>query len=161
MAAGSGSTLRVETALAAAGLADRVLRYDATTTRTSADAAAAIGCAVAQIAKTMVFRTEAGAVLVIASGDNRVDEVAVARLLERPVGRADADYVRAATGFAIGGVSPIGLAGPAPLAVLIDADLARLDPLWAAAGDANSVFRLSYAELLALTGGRPAEIAKR
>jgi len=123
-------------------------------TRTSAEAAAAIGCTVAQIAKSLVFRAAGSnrAVLVIASGANRVDEKLVAAAIGDRIGKADAAFVREKTGFAIGGVAPIGHTEQ-PL-TLIDADLLAHDEIWAAAGTPNSVFRLNPRALVAMTGGR-------
>jgi len=151
------SARRVQDALAARGF-DFSVREFPKSTRTSAEAAAAIGCAVAQIAKSLVFRARASGrpVLVIASGVNRVDEKAVAALLGEKIGRADADFVRAATGFAIGGVPPLGHATP-PV-TLIDRDLLALDEIWAAAGTPNAVFRLTPQDLGAATAGRVADI---
>lgn len=130
-------------------------------TRTSAEAAAAIGCDVAQIAKSLIFRAkESGrSVLVVACGSNRVDEKAVARLLGEKIERADADFVRRATGFAIGGVPPIGHAEQ-PV-IFLDADLQAYETIWAAAGTPNAVFRLTPARLAALTGAAYRDIAKR
>ncbi|MGE0725486.1 MAG: YbaK/EbsC family protein [Alphaproteobacteria bacterium] len=128
-------------------------------TRTAADAAAALGCTVAQIAKSLIFRAARSdrPVLVVASGVNRVDEAKVAAALGEPIGRADAAFVRAATGFAIGGVPPIGHLRPP--ATFLDADLARLDPIWAAAGTPNAVFRTSFDDLRKMTGGTAIAIA--
>ena len=127
-------------------------------TRTAADAAAAVGCDVAQIVKSLVFRRAGGAaLLVLASGRNRVDEGKVEALVGEPVGKADAAFVRAATGFAIGGVPPAG--HPEPLETLVDADLLDHDVLWAAAGTPRTVFPLEPQELLTLTGGRVGDIA--
>jgi prolyl-tRNA editing enzyme YbaK/EbsC (Cys-tRNA(Pro) deacylase) len=153
------SALRVQQALAAAGADFRVREFPAST-RTSEEAAAAIGCGVAQIAKSLIFRAGQTdrAVLVMASGANRVDEKAVTRLLGEKLERADADYVRAKTGFAIGGVPPVGHR-EAPVC-FIDADLMALDEIWAAAGTPNAVFRLTPQGLLTLTGGRVVEIKK-
>jgi prolyl-tRNA editing enzyme YbaK/EbsC (Cys-tRNA(Pro) deacylase) len=119
--------------------------------RTSQEAADALGVAVGQIAKSVVFRRKAdgAAVLVVASGDRRVDEKKVAARVGA-VGRADADFVKAATGFSIGGVSPVAHA--AKPVMLIDRDLFRFDEVWAAAGHPNGVFRLSPSQLKALTG---------
>lgn len=157
------SAARVQEALRALGHEAQVVVFGEST-RTSADAAAAIGCTVAQIAKSLVFRTKAGdrPVLVIASGVNRVNEKAVAALLADltggdKIGRADAEFVRARTGFAIGGVPPIGHAEP-PF-VAIDRDLMAYDTIWAAAGTPNAVFALKPAELAALTGGRVGAVA--
>lgn len=153
------SARRVQQALAAAGFDFQVREFPAST-RTSAEAAAAIGCDVAQIAKSLIFRArESGRpVLVMASGANRVDEKAVGRLLGETLERADADFVRLRTGFAIGGVPPVGHSEPP--ACFIDADLLGLAEIWAAAGTPNAVFRLTPAALVALTGGRVAEIKK-
>ena len=152
-----GSALRVQAALDAHGIAAEVREFPAST-RTSAEAAAAIGCAVGQIAKSLVFRarTSDRAVMVIASGTNRVDEKAVAARLGEPIGRADADFVRARTGFAIGGVPPVG--HPESLPTFIDRDLLCYGEIWAAAGTPNAVFRLRPADLVALTGGEVADI---
>jgi len=135
-----------------------VLEFDLGT-RTAADAAAAIGCTVAQIAKSLVFRANSGkSVLVIASGVNRVNEKKAAALVGESIARADAEFVREATGFAIGGVPPVGHA-TTPVA-LIDQDLMAFEEIWAAAGTPNAVFRLTPADLVALTQGTIAAIAR-
>lgn len=151
----SSSVERVRAALLAAGHPDTIEAFPEGT-RSAADAAAAIGCAVAQIAKSIVFRAGGRAVLVIASGANRVDMGKVAAAIGQPVRRADAAWVRDATGFAIGGVSPVGHLAP-PI-VLLDADLMALDPVWAAAGSPMHVFRTSPAELLRITGAKVVEV---
>lgn len=150
---------RVQRLLAERGLATEVIEF-AETTRSSVEAAAQIGCEVAQIAKSLVFRAKASnrPVLVIASGANRVDEKAVEALLGEKIGRADADFVRDRTGFAIGGVPPIGHATPP--ATFIDEDLLRLPTIWAAAGTPFAVFRLTPADLVQITGGQVAKIAE-
>jgi prolyl-tRNA editing enzyme YbaK/EbsC (Cys-tRNA(Pro) deacylase) len=109
----SNSAQRVQQALAAHGLPLTVVELPQST-RTAVDAAAAIGCTVGQIAKSLIFRAKTSdrPVLVIASGSNRVDEPALAALLGEPLGKADADFVRARTGFVIGGVPPIGHTEP-------------------------------------------------
>jgi prolyl-tRNA editing enzyme YbaK/EbsC (Cys-tRNA(Pro) deacylase) len=147
------SAERVRQALAALGHAIDVREFDVAT-RTSADAAAAIGCAEAQIAKSLVFRAGGSnrAVLVIASGANRVDEAKLAAALGEPIGKADAGFVRDKTGFAIGGVAPVGHTEK-PI-TFIDQDLLQYGEIWAAAGTPNSVFRLSPGALVSLTGGR-------
>ena len=124
---------------------------------TSQEAADALGVAVGQIAKSVIFRRKAddSAVLVVASGDRRVDEKRVAALAG-PIGRADADFVKARTGFSIGGVSP--LAHATPVFTLIDRELFRFDEIWAAAGHPNGVFRLAPSELAALTGAPVADV---
>lgn len=124
--------------------------------RTSQEAADALGVSLGQIAKSVVFRRklDEAAVMVIASGDRRVDENKL-KALTGPLGRADADYVKARTGFSIGGVSPLGFApsdgAPAPL-LFVDQDLFRFEVIWAAAGHPNGVFKMTPAELQALTG---------
>lgn len=120
-------------------------------TRTAADAAAAIGCEVAQIVKSLVFRRGDDAVLVLCSGANTVDEAALG------VAKADAAFVRDVTGFAIGGVPPYGWRTP-PAETLLDEDLMALGELWAAAGTPRAVFPLTPAELLDRTGGRVARV---
>ena len=153
-----GGLAQVRAALSSAGYAVEILTFPAGT-RTAADAAAAIGCEVAQIAKSLVFRTVGSdrPVLVLASGSNRVDERKLAAAVGEEAARADAAFVRRATGFAIGGVAPVGHA-TAPL-VFVDAALAAIDPIWVAAGTPHSVFRTSFADLVAMTGGRVAELA--
>jgi prolyl-tRNA editing enzyme YbaK/EbsC (Cys-tRNA(Pro) deacylase) len=130
------------------------------TGKTSAEAAAGLGCSVAQIAKSILFRRreDDAPVLVVASGANRVDEKKVAQQVGE-IARADAKFVREKTGYAIGGVCPIGHATP-PVA-LIDADLLELDSLWAAAGHPHAVFNLSPQELVALTGAPVVDVALR
>jgi prolyl-tRNA editing enzyme YbaK/EbsC (Cys-tRNA(Pro) deacylase) len=125
--------------------------------RTSQEAADALGVALGQIAKSVVFRRRVDdqAVLVITSGDRRVDEQRLAALVG-PVGRADAQFVKARTGFAIGGVSPVALLGEPTL--LLDRELQRFDEIWAAAGHPNGVFRLSPQDLQRLTGAPWAEV---
>jgi prolyl-tRNA editing enzyme YbaK/EbsC (Cys-tRNA(Pro) deacylase) len=147
---------RVDDLLAAQGMGERVVEFPEST-RSSAEAAAAIGCTLAQIAKSLVFKAASGRpVLIVASGVNRVDEKKIAAAIGQKIGRADADFVRDRTGYAIGGVAPLGHAEP-PI-VLIDRDLLALDPIWAAAGTPNSVFRLSPDELLRISGGRVADV---
>lgn len=146
------SAERVRQALAARGIAAEI-RVLAASTRTAAEAAAALGCGVAQIAKSLVFRAPASdrAVLVIASGAHRVREEAVAAALGEPIARADAAFVRERTGFAIGGVPPIGHR-TAP-AVFVDAALLDHPVVWAAAGTPNAVFPIAPAALAALAEG--------
>jgi prolyl-tRNA editing enzyme YbaK/EbsC (Cys-tRNA(Pro) deacylase) len=119
--------------------------------RTAQEAADALGIEVGQVAKSVVFRRklDQAAVLVVASGDRRVDERKVAALVG-VIGRADAEFVKTRTGFTIGGVAPV--AHLEPLVLLIDRELFRFDEIWAAAGHPNAVFRLSPDELACLTG---------
>lgn len=145
------TALRTQEMLVTAGIPAQVVEFEQPT-RTSAEAAAAIGCSVAEIAKSIVFRAKESdrAVVVVASGDNRVCERKVAQLVGEKLGRADADFVRRATGYAIGGVAPLGHAEPVTL--LLDADLQRFTRVWAAGGTPFSVFPLTPQELARLTG---------
>jgi prolyl-tRNA editing enzyme YbaK/EbsC (Cys-tRNA(Pro) deacylase) len=124
------------------------------TTRSAAEAAEAIGCSVGQIAKSLVFKTRncQEPVLVIASGANRVDEKKVGALLGEEISKADADFVRQKTGFAIGGVPPVG--HNQPITTFIDQDVLVFDEIWAAAGTPNAVFRLTGDDLVRATGGQ-------
>ena len=129
----------------------------ATTARSAAEAAAAIGCTVAQIAKSLVFRAASGrAVLVIASGVNRVDETKLAAAIGEKLGKADADFVRDRTGYAIGGVAPVG--HPAPIRTLVDTWLLKHDVIWAAGGHPHAVFPTTFDELVRITGGTVADV---
>jgi len=153
----STSAQRVQDALDAAGVRTRIVEY-AEPGRTSAQAAAVIGCTVGQIAKSLVFRGASGrAVLVIASGANRVDETKVATVLGEAIGRADPAFVRAATGFAIGGIPPLGHAQP--LLTLVDRDLLAHDVVYAAGGTPHAMFPLAPAELVRVSGGTVADVA--
>ena len=128
-----------------------VLEFDQPTA-SAAQAATAIGCTVAQIAKSLVFVDAEGApVLVIASGASRVDEAKVGQILGTQIHRADAGFVKSATGFSIGGVPPVGHA-KRPF-VLLDQDLEGFTQIWAAAGTPNAVFKLTPNQLKQLTGG--------
>ncbi len=152
------SAQRVQDALLARGFQNQVVELSETA-RSAAEAAAAVGCTVAQIAKSLVFkgRTSGQAVLVIASGQNRVDLAKVQALLGEPLDRADPDFVRAQTGFAIGGIPPVGHA--TALTTVIDEDLLQHERIWAAAGHPNAVFPLTPDELVRLTGGQVARTA--
>lgn len=147
------SFLRVSAALRERGHTNVPLWLDVPV-RTSQEAADHLGVAVGQIAKSVIFKRKSDdrAVLVITSGDRRVDEKKVAALTGA-LGRADADFVKAKTGFSIGGVAP--LAHTEPPVTLIDRELLRFDVVWAAAGHPNGVFALQPAQLEALTGGAP------
>jgi prolyl-tRNA editing enzyme YbaK/EbsC (Cys-tRNA(Pro) deacylase) len=127
--------------------------------RTAQQAADALGIALGQIAKSIIFRRKAddAAVLVITSGDRRVDEKKVDAIVGK-TGRADADFVKARTGFSIGGVSPVAHAHP-PV-TLIDRDLFRFDEIWAAAGHPHGVFRLHPRDLERLTGAPVADVVQ-
>lgn len=153
----SSSLERVRQALAENGIESPIVEFDASA-RSAAEAAAAIGCPVAEIAKSLVFRAPASdrAVLVVASGASRVDESRVGAALGEPIGRADAAFVRDKTGFAIGGVAPVGHIG-APV-VFIDSRLLAFAGVWVAAGKPNAVVRLTPADLTRVTSGRVIEV---
>lgn len=146
------SARRVQEVLRELGHSGEIVEFSEST-RSAAEAAAAVGCSVGQIAKSLIFRAEPSGrpVLVIASGANRVNEKRVAERLGETLARADADFVRDKTGFAIGGVPPIGHAEP-PV-IFIDRDLMGHAEIWAAAGTPFAVFKLTPAELVGLTGG--------
>mgnify|MGYP001436035624 FL=1 len=134
-----------------------VLEFDQPTA-SAAQAASAIGCTVAQIAKSLVFAdAEGGPVLVIASGAGRIDEAKVGQILGTTIHRADADFVKRATGFSIGGVPPVG--HPTQLTVVLDQTLQDFEEIWAAGGTPTSVFRLAPTQLINLTGGAFADVA--
>jgi len=149
---------RIQDALTAAGLVRKVQLMPGAT-RTSAEAAAAIGCDVSQIAKSIIFRARKSgrAVLVIACGNNRIEERAVEVLVGEKIGKADADFVRSRTGYVIGGVPPFAHAEQS--VVVIDRDLMVLPEIWAAAGTPFSVFPLTPDELVGLTNGEVGDIA--
>jgi len=155
----SQSALRVQQALQELGLSLVVLELPAST-RTSQEAAQAIGCKVGQIAKSIIFR---GAltdqpVLVIASGPNRIDEAIISGLLAERISKADADFVRQRTGFAIGGVPPLG--HTEKLEIFIDQDLLQYSEIWAAAGTPHAVFRLTPQELVSMTSGKIIQVTR-
>jgi prolyl-tRNA editing enzyme YbaK/EbsC (Cys-tRNA(Pro) deacylase) len=157
------SVARVLAALRAHGHAVEI-RHLPDAVRTARAAADALGVTPAEIANSLVFAADAGdgtaptPLLVLASGGHQVDLVKVAAELDlAPLRRATPDEVRAWTGFAIGGVAPVGHRGH--LRTLVDIDLARFPVVWAAAGHSHSVFATTYADLLTLTGGTPVEVA--
>lgn len=127
-------------------------------TRTAQEAAQAIGCRVEQIAKSLVFqgKTTRHPVLVVASGANRVNEKKLRDLLSEPVRKADAEFVRERTGFAIGGVPPVGHSQP--IETFIDEDLFKYGEIWAAAGTPHAVFKLTAADLVKITQGKVVSI---
>lgn len=152
------SAQRVQDALARAGLAARVVELTVAA-RTSQQAADALGIAVGQIAKSLIFRAETSgrAVLVIAAGDRRVDEARIAAQLGEPIGRADPAFVREHSSFAIGGVAP--LAHARPMVTFVDTSLRRFDTVWAAGGTPHCVFPLTPDELVRVSGGREIAVA--
>lgn len=153
--ASSDGAIRIQGIL---GDAFQVLEFDQST-HSSAEAAEAVGCDVAQIAKSMLFRAADGRpVLVVASGGNRVDEKKVCALLGQKIKRADADFVLRHTGSAPGGVAPIG--HTTPPVMFLDQDLRDFATVWAAAGSPNAVFALTPDDLVKLTGAAFADVAK-
>ena len=152
------SAQKVAQAAQALGLSINVVEFDETT-RTAPDAAAAIGCQVAQIVKSLLFVVGDQPVVALVSGANRLDEARLAALCgtsRKKVKRADADTARTATGFAIGGVPPFGHLCKLP--VYVDEDLTRFDVVWAAAGTPFSVFAIAPDDLLRATGGTVANL---
>jgi prolyl-tRNA editing enzyme YbaK/EbsC (Cys-tRNA(Pro) deacylase) len=150
------SVTRVRTALSLLGARGEVRALD-DSARTAKEAAAALGIEVGQIASSLIFLADGEPVLVIASGGHRVDTVQLASILEvNQIDKADADAVRKATGFAIGGVAPVG--HPHPLRTIVDIALSRYDEVWAAGGHPHYVFPTSYDELLRITAGEAAEV---
>jgi prolyl-tRNA editing enzyme YbaK/EbsC (Cys-tRNA(Pro) deacylase) len=149
----SPSAQKVQDALKSLGFQNQIIELQSTT-RTSAEAAQAVGCRVEQIAKSIVFKGKQTykPILVIASGPNRVNEKKIAEFISEPLGKADADYVRNHLGYVIGGVPPI--AHLEKLEIFIDEDLLQYEEIWAAAGNPNAVFRLTPSDLVKMTGGR-------
>jgi len=154
----NASVRRVRDALRAFGGGERVIALDGSA-RTAAEAAAALGCPVGAIVKSLVFSARGVAVMAYVAGDRQCDLAALGQVLALDAApkRADADLVRAATGFAIGGVSPLG--HPLPIRSAIDESLKRFDQLYAAAGHPYAVFPLKYDELCAWTQGMPGAIS--
>jgi len=148
----SPSAEKVQETLQRLGFKNEVLELQKTT-RTSAEAAQAVGCEVGQIAKSIVFRTMKTdrPLLVIASGPNRINEKRIEEKVSEPIGKADADFVREKTGFVIGGVPPVG--HKEKMQIFIDEDLLRYQEIWAAAGTPNALFKLTPSELIRMTGG--------
>lgn len=153
----SESAQKVQDVLNRHGLTCKVMELPGST-RTAKDAAQAIGCRVEQIAKSLVFqgKTTNRPVLVVASGVNRVNEKKLRDLLSEPVRKADAEFVREHTGFAIGGVPPAGLSKP--MEIFIDEDLFKYEEIWAAAGTPHAVFKLMAEDLVKITQGKVVKI---
>ncbi|WBU57157.1 YbaK/EbsC family protein [Paracoccus sediminicola] len=151
----SKSLARVEAALREAGIASEIREMG--DTRTAADAAAAVGCALDQIAKSIIFRGESSGhvVLFLTAGGNRVDAKKAAELAGEPLGKADAALIRAETGFAIGGVAPLGHLSP--VAAYLDPRLTEFARVWAAAGTPRHVFAISPDDLMRVSGARAAD----
>jgi len=149
----SPSAKKVQETIQELGLALEVIELPGST-RTANEAAQAVGCEIGQIVKSLIFIAEESnrPILVLASGQNRVNEKRIEALIGEPLGRATPDFVRERTGFAIGGVPPIGHLEE--LETFIDEDLLQYLELWAAAGTPHAVFRLSPEELIKMTKGR-------
>ncbi len=152
------STRRVVDALEAAGVETRVVEF-AESTRTAEEAATAVGTMVGRIVKSLVFVADGQPILALVSGSNRLDTARLSARLDCKIGRANADEVRRATGFAIGGVPPLGHAQPLP--VYIDRDLTAYDMVYAAAGTPNTVFPIAPADLIRVTSGTVLDLAER
>ncbi len=146
------SALKVQEALAAHGLTSEVVQMK-DTTRSAEDAARAIGCKVGQIVKSLIFEGKRShrPILVATSGNNRVNERAIAQAVSESVKMAKPEYVRQMTGFAIGGVPPVGHCHP--LKIFIDQDLMQYNEIWAAAGTPHAVFKLTPDQLKMITSG--------
>jgi len=153
----SASAAKVQQALRDHGLPAEVVEMPAST-RTAQEAAAAIGCSVGQIVKSLVFRgvTTGRAILVLASGQNRVHEKTLEHLVGEPIARATPEFVRDATGYAIGGVPPLGHDHVLP--VWMDRDLLQYDQIWAAAGTPFAVFAITPTELQRVTGAAVVDV---
>lgn len=158
MTALSPSAQRVQNALAAAGSSAQITEHE-NPGRTAAEAAELLGCDIAQIAKSIIFKNAASgtSVLVITSGGNRVDEKKVAAIIGEKLAKADAAFVREQTGFAIGGVPPIAHTNPG--AILLDEDLLAFDTVFPAGGTPHAMFAVDPQELIGLSGARVANVA--
>ncbi|MCU4654549.1 YbaK/EbsC family protein [Roseibacterium sp. SDUM158016] len=152
----SKSVKRVARVLEEAGIGAEIVEMP-DSTRTAEEAAAAVGCALDQIAKSIIFRAEAHgtAVLFVTAGGNRVDAEKASALAGEPLGKADAGLIRAQTGFVIGGVAPVGHL--APIRAWFDPRLLDFEVIWAAAGTPRHVFPIAPPELLRLSGAELAE----
>ena len=146
---------RVKAALIAAGVEARIEEFPSST-RTAQEAAATVGTTVGQIVKSLVFLAGDSPVVALVSGVNRLDTQRLAALSGAAIGKADADAVRQATGYSIGGVPPIGF--PVPIPTFIDRDLLQYDVVWAAAGTPRHVFPIAPQELVRITGGQVADL---
>jgi prolyl-tRNA editing enzyme YbaK/EbsC (Cys-tRNA(Pro) deacylase) len=156
----SAAAQRVQDALKALGVTSQVVELPEST-RSAAEAAQAIGCRVEQIVKSLVFRGQSTnrPILAIVSGGNRVDEEKLAVLVAEPVAKADAEYVRQRTGYAIGSVPPVGHVES--LVCIVDEDLLQYEQIWAAGGTPRAVFQLTPEDLQRITDGRVVSLAVR
>lgn len=153
----SPSAQRIQDLLTEQGYRITVIEH-AESTRTAQEAADRAGCTLGQIVKSLIFRgkTSGKPILVLTSGANRVDEKRIAEYAGEHIVRADADFVRAVTGFAIGGVPPLGHAQP--METYLDEDLLQYETIWAAAGTPNAIFELTPADLQKMTGGKAVRV---
>jgi prolyl-tRNA editing enzyme YbaK/EbsC (Cys-tRNA(Pro) deacylase) len=155
----SPSAQKIQNLLAELGYGYTVVEH-AESTRTAQEAADRAGCQLAQIVKSLIFRGTLSRsnkpILVLTSGANRVDEKRISSYVGEPIARADADFVRAVTGFAIGGVPPIGHLQP--METYIDEDFLAFSTIWAAAGTPNAIFELKTEDLSKMTGGKVAQV---
>jgi len=146
---------RVQAALIAAGVDARIEEFPSST-RTAQEAATTVGTTVGQIVKSLLFLAGDSPVVALVSGVNRLNTQRLAALTGATIGKADADAVRKATGYSIGGVPPVGF--PVPLPTFIDRDLMQYDVVWAAAGTPRHVFPITPEELIRITGGTVADL---
>jgi len=148
------SARSVQDVLTNKGLECKVIELSSST-RSALDAALAIGCEISQIVKSLIFKTKSTSkpVLILASGPNRIDEKLIKSYVGEKIIKADADFAREVTGFAIGGIPPIGHKQKIEL-IFIDKDLLKFDSIWAAAGTPNAVFNLRGEDLLTITNGK-------
>lgn len=153
----SPSAQKIQDLLASRGYEITIIEF-AESTRTAQEAADRAGCQLGQITKSLIFkgRTSGKAILVLTSGANRVSEKRISEYAGEPIERADADFVRAAAGFAIGGVPPLG--HTQPMETYLDEDLLQYKTIWAAAGTPNAIFELTPSDLQKMTGGKPAQV---
>lgn len=153
----SASAQKIQELLLAKGYDLTVIEHSEST-RTAQEAADRAGCLLGQITKSLIFRGKASGkpILVLTSGANRVDEHIIAGYAGEPIRRAEADFVREVTGFAIGGVPPLGHAQP--METYLDEDLLLYETIWAAAGTPNAIFELRPSELQEMTGGTVARV---
>jgi prolyl-tRNA editing enzyme YbaK/EbsC (Cys-tRNA(Pro) deacylase) len=151
------SAQKIQDLLLARGFDYTVIEH-AESTRTAQEAADRAGCALGQIVKSLIFRGKMSGkpILVLTSGANRVDEKRIAEYAGEPIARADADFVRTVTGFAIGGVPPIGHAQA--METYLDEDFLQFQTIWAAAGTPNAIFELVTSDLQKMTGGKTVRV---
>ncbi|MCE9645226.1 MAG: YbaK/EbsC family protein [Chloroflexi bacterium] len=153
----SSSAQKIQDLLDSLGYSYVVIEY-AESTRTAQEAADRAGCELGQIVKSLIFQGKSSGkpILVLTSGANRVDEKLISKYAGEPIRRADADFVRSVTGFAIGGVPPIG--HNEKMETYLDEDLQQYLVIWAAAGTPNAIFKLSPSDLQKMTGGRTVQV---